>query len=130
MILAERIFSQNPIHSRAVSDAYFRKLDHSVPGSGVGRAHFRKQAREHGPQMKEKTPRSTAHKDFQISQFQSTERPQGCSKLAGSLWLRVAGIGNSTRLLCEGEFVNLVCVTVCIFSQPSHLRAAYIFSLA
>ena len=47
-----------------------------------------------------------------------------------SLWLHVAGIGNSTRLLCEGEFVNLVCVTVCIFSQPSHLRAAYIFSLA
>eukprot|EP00964_Phaeocystis_antarctica_P066157 scaffold39950_cov72-Phaeocystis_antarctica.AAC.2 len=42
----------------------------------------------------------------------------------------VAGIGNSTRLWCEGEFVNLVFVTVCIFSQPSHLRVACIFSLA
>ena len=89
-----------------------------------------------------KTPRNTAHKRTlrfrnqreaaEVSVWQRALFKYHLISKAGSLrtvWLHVAGIGNSTRLLCEAGFVRTLVYLChrCIFSQPSHLRAAYIF---
>ena len=88
-----------------------------------------------------KTPRNTAHKRTlrfrnqreaaEVSVWQRALFKYHLISKAGSLrtvWLHVAGIGNSTRLLCEGEFVNLVFVTDAYFrNHRTSGRRTYFF---